>query len=70
MKSPFEGKGFTVFFGLFGLVVAALWIELGFFAMLLICGLAGAGVAVGISLDRRMSFSEFVRGLFKKSDDF
>ena len=70
MKSPFEGKGFTILFGICGFIVAALWLEFGFFRTLLICGLVAGGLALGVMLDRRMSFSEFIRNLFRKSDDF
>jgi len=74
MKSPFEGRGFTILFGAIGLITAALWLEFGFWRMLwmllIVGGMTGGGLALGVMLDRRMSFREFIHNLFKKSDDF
>ena len=66
----FSRHGFKVVLGAVGLLLALMWIYIGFWQSLLILVLVGLGVLLGGALDRNGSFMETLRRLFGKEDNF
>lgn len=65
MKKPellalFRRYFFAVSGGVLGLIVAILFMTIGFWRTMLICILAGGGVVGGLILDRREAFVSFL----------
>lgn len=60
IKAFFQKHRFAVLVGILGLLVAVLFLCLGFWRTVLLGLLVGIGVNIGIKLDRNMSFAEIL----------